>query len=177
MTDQTLDDDFFDGATAAFPNVEHLAPSVPPNFGDGRLVAIWALSNGRGEGKNGPYDYTDTITLVLDDGLDGEQANDVVGPAPFRTPMRHSTGYIHAKIRDRVEGKHPKHGTPLRYRPYIGRVNTRVSAKSKNQPAFGISEMTDADRSIAMEHADLIRSINAEVEAADKDKQAADAPF
>lgn len=163
------DDDFYDAATEGFPSVEHLAPSLPPNFGPGRLVAIWARENGmaksRTDGK--PYPYTETVTLALDDGPNGDQHNDMVGPAPFRVDMRHSTGYIHGRLKGRVTGKNQK-GVPMRHRPYIGRINTQVSNASKNQAAFGIEAPTAADLAIAEQYRDLIISINREMEEADR---------
>jgi hypothetical protein len=161
------EDEFYDNATDAFPSVEHLAPSVPPNFGDGRLVAIWALENGQAKSKTdgSVYGYTQTITLALDDGPNGDQINEMVGPAPFRVPMRHSTGYIHSKLKDRVTGKNQK-GVPLRFRPYLGRVNTQVSKASKNQAAYGIVPATEQEiADVVMRHKALIVSINKELEA------------
>lgn len=159
------EDDFFDAATSSFPSVEHLAPSVPPKFGVGRLVAIWALENGVGKGNNGPYPWTNTITVALDDGPEGDQANDMVPAAPYRVEMRHSTTNIQGKLRGRVDGKDQK-GRPLRFRPTIGRVNTQASQNNKNVPAYGLAEPTDEDMDIARRHKALIVSINQELEKA-----------
>ena len=169
MTDQTTtttdqDDEFFDDTTVDFPAVKHLAPGVRQGFGDGRLVAIWALSNHTGKGNNGPYDYTESITLALDDGPNGDQHNDMVGPAPFRVPMRHSTGYIQTKLKDRVDGVSAK-GVPLRFRPLIGRVNTQASKNNADVAAFGLEPKADSDTPTVMKYKDLIVSINKELEA------------
>jgi hypothetical protein len=168
------DDEYYDDTTVDFPNVEHLAPSTPPNFGEGRLVAIYALKNGMGKGDNGEYPFTETITVALDDGPEGDQVHELVGAAPFRVEMRHSTGYIHAKLAKRVDGKHPKSGRPLRFLPLIGRVNTQTSKKSKNQPAFGLAPKTDDDLVILERHKPLLKAITAELEAAEKAKDDAD---
>lgn len=165
------EEDFYDDATASFPAVEHLAPSLPPNFGPGRLVAIWALKNGTGKGTNGLYAYTETITLALDNGPNGDQVNEMVPAAPFRVDMRHSTGFIQGKLKGRVDGKNTA-GVRLKYRPLIGRVNTQASSNNKNVPAYGLSEPTDADHDIVQRHKAMIISINKELEA--KDKQAED---
>lgn len=162
MTDEN---EFYDEATSAFPSVEHLAPSVPPAFGDGRLVAIWAKENGTAKGNNGPYAYTETLTLALDDGPDGDQFNEMVPAAPFRVDMRHSTGFIQGKLRSRVDGK-TQTGTPLAWRPLIGRINTKASSNNKNVPAYGIAPPTDEDKAIVEKHKALIISINKEMEAA-----------
>lgn len=168
------DEDFYDDATSAFPSAEHLAPTVPPNFGEGRLVAIWAISNGEAKGNNGVYGYTETITLALDDGPDGDQANEMVPAAPFRTDMRHSTGYIHGKLKGRVTGKNAK-GIPLRWRPLIGRVNTKASTNNKNVAAFGIAPKTDDDMVIVNRYKSLIIEINKELEAVEKEAENSDA--
>ena len=185
MTEQTQanqgagdDEEFYDDATSAFPSVEHLAPSVPPNFGAGRLVAIWAVENGTAKGKNGMYPFTQTITLALDDGPNGDQANEMVPTAPYRLEMRHSTGYIQGKLRGRVDGKTTK-GVPLRFRPMIGRVNTQASSNNKNVPAYAIAPATDEEKATTVQkHRELIISISKELEAKAADSDAfSDAPF
>ncbi|MET0417852.1 MAG: hypothetical protein ABW022_17730 [Actinoplanes sp.] len=169
------DDEYYDDATAAFPSVEDLAPSNAPDFGEGRLVAIYAKSNGERKGNNGDmYGYTETITVALDDGPDGDQVTEMVGPAPYRVDMRHSTGFIHAKLKSRVEGKHPKSGRPLKYLPLIGRINTQPSTQNKKVPAYGLAPKTDDDLVTLERHKALLKSITAELEAADKAKDDAD---
>lgn len=173
MTEQTQtnqgagdEDEFYDDATSAFPSIEHLAPSVPPNFGAGRLVAVWAKENGSAKsatsGKD--YGYTETLTLVLDDGPDGDQVNDLVPAAPQRLDLRHSTTGLYSRLRLRVEGVNAK-GVPLKFRPMIGRINTQASRNNKNVPAYSIAEPTDADRAIVLAHKAEIIAINKELEA------------
>lgn len=175
------DEDFYDDATSAFPSVEDLAPQ--DGMGEGRLVAIWAKSNGTAvsatSGK--PYGYTETLTLVLDDGPDGGVYTELIpstggGDEPARLELRHSTTGIHSRLRPRVEGKHSKTGVPLRWRPMLGRVNTQASKANKKVPAYSISEPTDSDRELIQRHKALIVSINQELEKAES--EAADAaPF
>lgn len=173
------DDDWMDAASNDFPKIEHLAPSLPPNFGEGRLVAIWARKMGQGkkkvpDAKGALYDFVETVTLVLDDGKDGKQTNEMVPAAPIRLDgMQHSTGNILGKLKGRVTGKHPKTGKPLRNIPLIGRVNTQQSQASKNQPAYGLAEPTPEDMEIARKYRDTIKKINAELAA--EDEAAADA--
>lgn len=169
MTEQTnipAEDEFYDDATSAFPSIEHLAPSVPPNFGAGRLVAIWAKENGTAKSStnNKDYGFTETITLVLDDGPDGDQVNELVPAAPQRLDLRHSTTGLYSRLRLRAEGVNAK-GVPLRFRPMIGRINTQASRNNKNVPAYSIAEPTDADREIVMKFKDDIVAINKELEA------------
>lgn len=161
------DEEWMDGAKTAFPSIENLAPSVPPAFGDGRLVAIWARENGVAKGDRGPYPYVESITLVLDNGPDGTQVDELIPQAPYRLDLRHSTTGLVSRLKPRVDGNHPKTGVPLRTRPMIGRVNTQASRTNKNVAAFSIADPTPADMIIAREHKDLITSINAELTAAD----------
>lgn len=181
------DEEWMDGASAAFPKAEHLAPSLPPNFGKGRLVAIWAQENGTRKSTNPggkEYGFVSTVTLVLDEGPNGQawltgtegwaaDASTVVGASPVRLDdFQHSTGGLVARLNKRVTGVNAK-GVPLRFRPYVGRINTQPSAQNKNVPAFSISEPTAEDMVVARKYADVIKGINAELEA--KEKAAEDA--
>jgi hypothetical protein len=172
-------DDFYDDATAGFPKAEHLAPSVPPKFGPGRLVAIWARENGKRKNDKGEvYPFVDTITVTLDDGPDGdltgpgwsEDAVELVPPGVQRLELQHSTGGLVARLSKRVEGVNAK-GIKLKYRPMIGRINTQASKNNKNVAAFSVSEPTDEDRSIVDKHREMIIGINQELEAKDKAKE------
>lgn len=167
------DEEWMDGASATFPKAENLAPSVPPNFGPGRLVAIWAQENGtRKNDKGKEYPYVQTLTLVLDNGPDGTQTDEVVGSAPVRLEdFQHSTGGLVARLSKRVTGHNAK-GVALKYRPMIGRMNTQPSSQNKNVAAFSISEPTADDMIVARKYADMIKGINKELE--DKDKQSED---
>lgn len=184
------EDDFYDEASSLFPKAEHLAPSIPPKFGDGRLVAIWPTSQGTRTSKtdNKPYPYVETVTVVLDDGPDGnlsgpgwaEEAAEIVPAVGDGEPVRldkfqHSTSGLVARLEKRLTGKHPKTKTPLRFRPMIGRMNTRASANNKNVAAYSVAEMTDGDRVIAEKHKAYIIAINKELEAGEKDAENASA--
>lgn len=160
------EDEFYDEATEAFPSIEDLVPLANSKNPDtvGRLVAIWAIENGSSKGENGTYPWTNTVTLVLDDGPDGDQSTDLVGPAPQKLNLRHSTTGIQSRLAPRVEGTN-KAGVPLRFRPMIGRVNTKASTRyKKGSPAVSISAPTEADQAIILAHKDLIISINKELE-------------
>lgn len=167
-TSAATEDEFYDEATEAFPSVSDLVPLAHSKNPDtvGRLVAIWAIENGKSKGQSGKdYGYTETITLVLDDGPDGDQTTDLIGPAPVKLPLRHSTTGIHSRLAPRVEGTN-KAGVPLRFRPMIGRVNTKASTSYKGgSPAVSISAPTEADQAIILSHKDLIIQINKEMEA------------
>jgi len=172
------DEDFYDEATADFAKVEHLAPSIPPKFGPGRLVAIWAQKAGTGKSKTNsePYPYVETITLVLDDGVPGaewqgnasypENTAQLVGDAPVRLDkFQHSTKGMVARLERRLTGKN-KAGIPFTMRPYIGRMNTQPSSQNKNVAAYSISDMTDEDKAFVNrpEIKKLIIGINKELE-------------
>jgi hypothetical protein len=167
ITDE--DEEWMDGASATFPKAENLAPSVPPNFGPGRLVAIWAQENGKRKNDSGTeYPYVQTLTLVLDNGPDGDQTDEVVGNAPVRLEdFQHSTGGLVARLSKRVTGVNAK-GIPLRFRPMIGRINTQPSKANKNVAAFSISEPTAQDMEVARKYKDMIMAINKELEAKEK---------
>jgi hypothetical protein len=170
VTDSTStnEDEFYDDATSEFPSPEDLCPADPKGPVVGRLVAIWAVENGTAKGENGTYPYTESVTLVLDDGPDGNLATDLIGPAPQRLDLRHSTTGIQSRLRGRVEGVNAK-GVPLKYRPMIGRVNTRPSTKyKKGSPAFSIAEPSAEDRAVIDAHKAEIIAINRELEAKDK---------
>lgn len=161
------DEEWMDGASSAFPKVENLAPSVPPNYGPGRLVAIWALKNGTRKGDNGTYPFVETVTLVLDNGPDGSQVDELVGPAPVKLDaFQHSTTGLVARLTKRVDGVNAR-GVKLRYRPMIGRLNTQASKANKNVAAFSIAEPTAADMEVARGYKDMITGINKALEAAD----------
>lgn len=177
------DEEWMDGATAAFPKAEHLAPTMPPNYGPGRLVAIWALENGARKNDSGKeYPFVRTLTLVLDEGPDGQawltgtngwdpEASAVIGASPVRLDdFQHSTGGLVARLSKRVTGVSAK-GVKLKYRPMVGRMNTQASKTNNKVAAFSISEPTAADMAQARKHADLIKSINTELEASDSQAQ------
>jgi len=181
------DSEWMDGASATFAKAEHLAPTIPPKFGPGRLVAIWAQSNGtRRNDKGKEYPYVSTLTLVLDDGPDAkawaagtngwaEDAASIVGPAPVRLEdFQHSTGGLVARLVKRVKGANAA-GVPLKYRPMVGRINTQPSSNNKNVAAFSISEPTVEDMVIARKHAEMIKGINKEMEDKDKADETAEA--
>jgi hypothetical protein len=180
-TTNSTEDEFYDEATEAFPSVDDLVPLADKKnpTTDGRLVAIWAVKNGEAKTDRpggGTYGFTETVTLVLDDGPDGDQATDLIGPAPQKLNLRHSTTGIHSRLAPRVEGmskpKRDEDGTiiapavPLKFRPMIGRVNTRPSTKVKGgSPAVSIAKPTEADLAIVRQFEAEIREINAEQEA------------
>lgn len=163
------DEEWMDGASSAFPKAENLAPAVPPNYGPGRLLAIWAVSKGERKNDEGKlYPFVETVTLVLDNGPDGSQTDELVGPAPVKLEgFQHSTTGLVSRLLKRVDGTSAK-GVKLRYRPMVGRLNTQASSRNKNVPAFSISEPTADDMVVARKYKDMILAINAELEAKDK---------
>lgn len=177
MTDtstRTSEDEFYDDATSDFPKVEHLAPSVPPNFGAGRLLAIWVTGEGKRKNDKGEfYPFVETITVTLDDGPNGiegpgwdENAPTLVPTGPVRLDkFQHSTGGLVSRLQKRLTGK-TKDGVPLKFRPMIGRINTQPSKSNKNVAAYSIGMPSDADRETIRAHGDMIRAINVELETA-----------
>jgi len=172
------DEEWMDGASNAFPKAEHLAPVNPPNFGAGRLVAIWALDEGTRKNEKGVvYPFVNTITVVLDEGPNpaawaagsegwDAEASNLIGEAPVRLDdFQHSTGGLVARLRKRLTGKNAK-GLPLKFRPMVGRMNTQASKSNNKVAAFSISEPTAEDMVVARTHKDMITAINKELESA-----------
>lgn len=170
------DEEWMDGASSAFPKIENLAPAIPPNYGAGRLVAIWALKNGTRKGDSGVYPFVETVTLVLDNGPDGKQTDDLVGPAPVKLEgFQHSTVGLVSRLGKRVDGTNAR-GIRTKYRPLIGRINTQASKVNKNVAAFSIAEVTAEDMVIVRKYQEMIKGVNAALEAADA-KSEDDAAF
>lgn len=193
------EDDFYDDASSLFPKAEHLAPSIPPKFGAGRLLAIWPTGKtGERKGNNGkPYTWVETVTLVMDNGPDdnltgpgwAEDAEMIVGRVeadPIRLDaFQHSTGGLVARLQKRITGvvpaKHDDNGNeirpavPQRWRPMVGRINTQPSSNSKNVPAFSISEPTDADRLVMRRFRSVIVALNKEMEERETKKEDSEA--
>jgi hypothetical protein len=175
MTDST--EEFYDDAANTFPSKVDLAPDGTfehGQMGAGRLVAVWAVKNGVGTKDGKSYSYVDSITLVLDDGLDGTYFTELVGPAPQRIEMQHSTGGLVARLKGRVEGRNAK-GVSLKYRPMIGRINTQPSKANAAVAAYSISPPTEDDRVVVDGFKKMIIDINQELEsrdAEDSDTQA-----
>ncbi len=174
MTDatSTTEDEFYDDATTTFPSKEDLAPDGSfdrGKMGNGRLVAIWAVKNGTGKKDGKPYDYVDSINLVLDDGPEGNYFSEMVPAAPFEFKMQHSTGGMVARLKGRVDGKNAK-GVQLRFRPMIGRVNTQPSKANSTVAAYSIRPCTDDEREIVERYKAQIIDINNRLEAEDAEK-------
>jgi hypothetical protein len=189
MTDPN-ENEFYDEATEEFPSVNDLVPLADQKknpTSTGRLVAIWPLENGESPKSNGTgvYPWTDSITLVLDDGPDGDQATNLIGEAPQEVKLRHSTAGIQTRLAPRLEGmtkprRHPETkeiiapAVPQRFRPMIGRVNTRPSTVQKGGSlAISIAKPTKEDEAIIQAHKALIIEINQRLEK--KDTEAEDA--
>lgn len=171
VTDSVNPNQFYDDATDVFPKVEHLAPSLPPNFGPGRLLAIWATGEGTRMNKEGKiYPYVETITVTLDDGpsgLDGPgweaMAAEIIPEGVQRLDkFQHSTGGLVARLQRRLTGRN-QDGVPLRYRPMIGRLDTQPSKQNKNVAAYSIKPPTDDDRAVIEQHVEMIAAINEEL--------------
>lgn len=164
-------DDFYDDASTSFPAIADLAPDGTfdrGRVGPGRLVAIWVRKGGTRKGDNGIYEYVETVTLVLDDGPDGNYFSEQVPQAPQRLDgFQHSTTGMVTRLKPRLTGKDAK-GRELKYLPMVGRINTQVSKVAKDKAAYSISPPEDADRVILNFHRDMIIGINRELKADDE---------
>jgi len=156
------DEDEWDDAKSAFPGMEDL---------DNRLVAIYARKAGERKNPEGKlYPFIETVTVVLDNGLDGNAFTETV-PAVEGEPIRlddfqHSTTGLVARLRHRVEGKSAA-GTALRIRPMLGRINSQPSQRNKKVLAYSIAEPTDRDKEIAGSFREYLRTVSAELKAKD----------
>lgn len=133
-----FDDELVDEASSVFPGMEDL---------DGRLVGIFALKKGTAEGDSGEYPFIETVTVVLDDGKDGDKVTELVGPAPQIIDFRHSTGYLVKTLDRRVNGI-DQHDRPLWERPYVGRIDSQPSKRNKKVLAYAIREPEEGDRAL-----------------------------
>ena len=165
MTDKNVntpveDDDFFDNATGGFPKVDHLAPSLYPKYGMGRLIAVWPTEKAFGKPKRAgdpPYTLFKTITLVLDDGpqgkVDGEgwdpetlQFVPPVADKPARYDnFQHSTTWMVSLLERRWTARNPRTDVPMKFRPVIGRMETQGSSNNPKVAAYALREATEAE--------------------------------
>lgn len=162
MTDQTsttpAEDEFFDSATSEFAAKEDLKD---------RLVAIWntgKTGQRKSEATGKPYEYVETVTLVLDDGPNGWQAKrpegdpNLVASVAEHGPARldgfqwSATGVYTRTVKRPVGGK-----------PMIGRINSKPNKTKGMSPPWSIAEMTEEDKVTAREHRDLLISITEEL--------------
>lgn len=162
MTDQTsttpAEDEFFDSATSEFAAKEDLKD---------RLVAIWNTGKAgtrKSDATGKPYDYVETVTLVLDDGPNGWQAKrpegdpNLVPSVADEGPQRldgfqwSATGIYTRTVKRPVGGK-----------PMIGRINSKPNKTKGMSPPWSIAEMTEEDKVTAREHRDLLISITEEL--------------
>lgn len=161
--------EFFDEATEEFPGKEDLKD---------RLVAIFVTGeHGKRVGSapgSKPYDWYETITLVLDDGpnwtglkvVDGEQVPMLVGsvvenegPVRLDNFQFTQTGLV-SRLSSRVAGDKPK-----TFMPMVGRVNSRPNKTKGHSASWSISKPTEDDKVIARQYNDLFRAVAAELEA------------
>lgn len=139
MTDPT-DDDFFDDAKSEFADKEDLKD---------RLVAIFAtgpIGQRKSEASGKFYDYVETVTVVLDNGPDGDRYSDLVPEVAGEPVVLHGFQWSASGLVARVK---PRVGTELAARPMIGRINSMPNRRKGFSDAWSIAEPTDADRAVA----------------------------
>jgi hypothetical protein len=154
-------DEFFDDAQDVFPGKEDLKD---------RLVAVYALEKGVDYNeKKEPYPIVQSVTLVLDDGPDGwqaqvirdnEQAENRVASVEAEglqeLALRWSTNGMVSRLAPRV-GK--------TFKPMIGRINSRPNKTKGHSASWSISSPTDADKATARKYEAELRAISARLEA------------
>ncbi len=175
------EDEFYEDANDEFPSMADLVVGAHSGIKSeilGRLIAVWPRENGKDQGKNGTYDWTEAVCLVLDDGPDGAMFTDRIGKAPVELPLRFSTKGIQSRLGPRLDGftkpKRDEDGQivvparPQKYVPMIGRVNARPAKEKGNNPPIGIRMMEPNERPIARKFETEIREISAKLKAKDE---------
>ena len=182
MTDNTTQVDLFDDAQEEFPGKEDLKD---------RLVLIWVT------GKHGvrksdaigsrPYDWFETVTLVIDDGpnwngqkiVDGDPKPMLVPSVKEEGPQRldgfqFTQGGLTARLSQRVQlspGSPAVNGPavqdkPKTFSPMLGRINSRKNSVQGRSASWSIGSPTDTDKQVARKYNDLIAQITKEMETA-----------
>jgi len=185
MTDtETTYQDNFDDAQEEFPGKEDLKD---------RLVLIWVT------GKHGirksaapgskPYDWYETITLVIDDGpnwdgykiVDDEKVPVLVPSVKEEGPQRmdnfqFTMSGLTARLSQRVHlsptpavvNGPPVVDKPKTFAPMLGRINSRRNKQSGFAASWSIAKPTDSDKAIARkpEISKLINEITDELKKA-----------
>lgn len=190
MTDtQNTDVLEIDDALEEFPGKEDLKD---------RLVAIWVTGkHGRRQGTGPgakPYDWYETVTLVLDDGpnwdgfkiVDGEKQEMLVPSVAENGPQRldnfqFSQGGMTKRLEQRVFVTAPGsiNGPAVMDKPrkpracYLGRINSRKNSQAGFNASWSISTPTEADHEIAKKYAAQIKAVAAEMEKLASDVDAA----
>lgn len=157
MTEPNTQPDLYDDASEEFAGKDDLKD---------RLVAIWVTGKqGTRLGSDGtPYPYVETLTMVLDDGPNGETFTDLVPQAPQRLEdFQHSTTGLVSRLKPRITLK-DANGDPV-YKPLVGRVNSRKNKTKGFSDSWSIAAPTEDDRLILAPFEDMIRSTTAEMKA------------
>ena len=158
MTDH--DDDFFDDAKSEFPSKEDLKD---------RLVAIFAtgpVGQRKSEASGKPYDYVETVTVVLDDGPNHDMSTELVpsvdatGRAQVLPGFQWSTTGVVSRVKPRVD-------TEKALRPLIGRINSMPNKRKGFSDAWSIATPTEADKEIARRYRAQLDKVRADLLAAD----------
>lgn len=185
MTDTNTADDLelFDDAKAEFASKYDLKD---------RLVLVWVTGkNGKRKGANGPYDWYETNTLVIDDPngatdwngqvYDSEKEifRDTLIPSVVQNgphlleAFQFSYGGMTARLRARVTADQK----PATYKPMLGRVNSRPNKTKGMAASWSIAEPTADDKATALKYADKIREISAKLKDSIEGKGADDSAF
>ena len=166
MSDQTTETiELFDDVPDSFPSKFDLKD---------RLVAVWVTGkHGMRKGEREDYPFEETITLVLDDGPNGWQAQvlnfesgsmqenlvpSVAAEGPYRMDkFQWSATGIASRLAPRREKKIS--------RPMLGRVNVKPNAQKGRAAPWSLANATVEEKEAAAKVAGpLIAQICAEVE-------------
>lgn len=160
MTDEL---ELFDDAKEEFAGKDDLKD---------RLVLVFATGKHgerKSEASGKPYPWVETVTLVLDNGPDGDFSTDLVpavadGEALELPNFQWSTTGMTSRLLPRA--------TSGNHRPMLGRINSRKNSKKGFSDSWSISEPTDEDKVVARKHAAKIQEIIARLDNGGSDEDA-----
>lgn len=165
MTDTTEIVELFDDVPNAFESKFHLKD---------RLVAVWVTGkHGMRKGENGDYPWEETITLVLDDGPNGWQAEvlnfdsgsmeeNLVPSVAENGPQKLANFQWSAtSLTSRLAPRREKKNN----RPMLGRINAKPNKQKGRAAPWAMESATPEEKELAAKVAGpLIGEICAEVE-------------
>jgi hypothetical protein len=163
------------GATEALELFDDVPETFPSKFDlRDRLVLVWVTGvHGIRKGEKDDYPYEETITLVVDDGPFGWQAEVMntdtgsmqpnlvpsvaeEGPQKLANFQWSATGVV-SRLSPRREAK--------TNRPMVGRVNSKPNKQRGRAAPWGIASATPEEKALAAQVAGpLVAQICAEVE-------------
>lgn len=156
-TSATAGDDLelFDDAKEEFAAKEDLKDRLVAIFVTGRTGTRKSEADGK------PYTWVETVTLVLDNGPNGDLVTDLAPETSPENPvildgLQWSTKGMVSRLEPRVNAKNA--------RPLRGRINSRKNAKRGFADSWSISEPTDEDKALSRQYNATVAKIMKDIE-------------